>query len=63
MASALTAGDCRELLAALTFAKRAVQDYRDYPSHDLKAERLAELDALALKLRSLRDEANRKESK
>ena len=62
-ATPLTRLDCEALLGCLDFAKKRVRDYPSYPSPSFRAERLADLDALANKVRSLRDEAKRKENK
>jgi len=51
---ALTKTDCRFILESLDFTRQAFEEYH-YPTPQLQAERLADVRAVILKVRALRN--------
>lgn len=58
--SDLTRADLSLVLDSLSFTRRAFENYR-YPTHELRRERLAEVEAVTAKVRALRNSLPRKE--
>ncbi|WP_298902447.1 hypothetical protein [uncultured Psychroserpens sp.] len=51
----LTGKDISDILEALSYRKRAFEEYEDYPSKEFQKERIAEVDVLIQKVRNLRN--------
>jgi len=44
------------VLESLNYTRRAFEEYQGYPSYEFKQQRLADVDAVVVKLRAIRDD-------
>jgi hypothetical protein len=59
VADQLTLADLDLILTSLEYTKKHFSEYRDYPSHDFKRERIATVEGVIEKVRALRNIAPR----